>query len=214
MPRPNKRPRLEQSTEITSKAEKSPLKKGQEKEKDEGDAQLDEFMQVMQSRAKKGPSWKDAEVPAATASSSSSPTKPEAAAPEDDKGSASDAPRVDEPASDMDWLKRHVKSSLDISESADKQFVQSDDEMEGSAEASKSTPRDEARNTILLTGRLFLRNLAFACTEDELLELFKPFGEVSQVSYSFHAVRRFSHVFGMTNLDRDIRVSTMLIPIK
>lgn len=45
----------------------------------------------------------------------------------------------------------------------------------------QSSPADETKNAILETGRLFLRNLAFSCTEDELLELFSPFGQVSQV---------------------------------
>lgn len=36
--------------------------------------------------------------------------------------------------------------------------------------------------TILQTGRLFLRNLAFSCTKDELQELFERFGTISQVS--------------------------------
>jgi RNA recognition motif-containing protein len=41
--------------------------------------------------------------------------------------------------------------------------------------------QDPAAATILQTSRLFLRNLTFTCTEDDLMELFKPFGEVSQV---------------------------------
>lgn len=36
--------------------------------------------------------------------------------------------------------------------------------------------------TILQTARLFLRNLAFASSEDELRELFERHGEVTQVS--------------------------------
>lgn len=43
-------------------------------------------------------------------------------------------------------------------------------------------PPDPVKATILETSRLFLRNLAFSCTEDELRELCEPHGTVSQVS--------------------------------
>jgi RNA recognition motif-containing protein len=43
-------------------------------------------------------------------------------------------------------------------------------------------PEDPTKETILQTSRLFLRNLAFSCTDTDLLELCRPFGEVSQVS--------------------------------
>lgn len=37
------------------------------------------------------------------------------------------------------------------------------------------------KETVLQTSRLFIRNLAFSCTDEELAELFRPFGEISQV---------------------------------
>jgi multiple RNA-binding domain-containing protein 1 len=40
---------------------------------------------------------------------------------------------------------------------------------------------DPMRATILRTSRLFLRNLAFSCTEADLEEHFRRFGDVSQV---------------------------------
>src|ERR1700689_4452738 len=43
---------------------------------------------------------------------------------------------------------------------------------------------DPIKETILQTSRLFLRNLAFSCTDADLLGLCQPFGEVSQVSFS------------------------------
>ena len=43
--------------------------------------------------------------------------------------------------------------------------------------------KDDTKETILQTSRLFVRNLAFSCTDEELAELFKPFGEISQVSF-------------------------------
>ena len=44
-------------------------------------------------------------------------------------------------------------------------------------------PKDPTKETILQTSRLFLRNLAFTCTESDLMDLFKRFGEISQVSH-------------------------------
>lgn len=40
---------------------------------------------------------------------------------------------------------------------------------------------DIIKDTILQTARLFIRNLAFSCTEEELGDLFRPFGEIAQV---------------------------------
>ncbi|KAF8549405.1 hypothetical protein OG21DRAFT_1470054 [Imleria badia] len=40
---------------------------------------------------------------------------------------------------------------------------------------------DSVKETIQQTSRLFLRNLAFSCTDDDLLALFRPFGEIAQV---------------------------------
>ena len=166
----------------------------------------------MQPRSKKGPSWRDSDAlpaPSAKASSSTSQAKSSDKGDVDDE--TPDAPPESEATSDMDWLKRHMKSSLDISESANKDFVQSDEEMEGAAEEPpKSTPQDDTKNIILQTGRLFLRNLAFTCTDEELLDLFKPFGEVAQVSINFHFLGDLL-ALGMTNLDRDIRASAVLI---
>jgi RNA recognition motif-containing protein len=62
------------------------------------------------------------------------------------------------------------------------------------------------KNAILQTGRLFLRNLSFTCTEDELLELFKPFGEISQVSIlSMNPSATTMVVDVMTVMNRDSR---------
>ena len=45
------------------------------------------------------------------------------------------------------------------------------------------TPEDDASSSILQSGRLFLRNLAFACTEEEIQELFAPYGHIAQVRF-------------------------------
>ena len=64
-------------------------------------------------------------------------------------------------------------------------------------------PNDDTKETILRTSRLFVRNLAFSCTDEELAVLFKPFGEISQVSFlSFLIFREhfFSSVFRSMHL--------------
>ncbi|KAI0706720.1 hypothetical protein C8T65DRAFT_651773 [Cerioporus squamosus] len=197
-PRPNKRPRLgpypdevENHSKPTKKSTASTdAQKGARHELE------DEFMQVMQPRTKKGPSWKDDEPtpaasgsgpPDAAASSSSSKSqksrkgKEKVVATSEDDSAAQQEP---ESVSDLDWLRRHTtKLDTDVGE---KVFEQSEDEsMDGDddedATDAQEPPPDPTKSTILQTSRLFLRNLAFSCTEDELRELFQAHGDVSQV---------------------------------
>ncbi|EKM52462.1 uncharacterized protein PHACADRAFT_126290 [Phanerochaete carnosa HHB-10118-sp] len=202
-PRPNKRSRLEGPPsegkpvkDKVSKEKAKPSTKG--RGRDNKDERLEEFMQVMQPR--KGPSWKDVDtVPSADAQGVASTSKVRMqgrSAKEDEEPSDADV-SGGEPASDVDWLKRHMKPSLTLSESADMVFDQSDTEMDQLSETpAKSSPEDEAKSTILRTGRLFLRNLAFTCTEDELLGLFQPFGEVSQTHIPLDSITKTSKGLG------------------
>ncbi|KAL5105107.1 putative RNA-binding protein 19 [Taenia crassiceps] len=48
-----------------------------------------------------------------------------------------------------------------------------------------TVPVEKLRSEIKETGRLFVRNLAYDCTEAELLELFSSFGTVSEIHLSF-----------------------------
>ena len=73
-----------------------------------------------------------------------------------------------------------MSKNVDVVEKA---FEQSDNEEEPHAPAVKDPPKDDAKETILQTSRLFVRNLSFSCTDEELADLFKPFGEISQVSF-------------------------------
>jgi len=50
-------------------------------------------------------------------------------------------------------------------------------------EADPSFARVQPKDLILETGRLFLRNLAFSCSDTDLTTLMAPFGPVSSVSY-------------------------------
>lgn len=87
---------------------------------------------MMQPRSKKGPSWKDVDdTPAPTAKDASSSKSKALAPPTPDDAESADPPPTDDAASDMDWLKRHMKSSLEIADpTAEKKFSQSDDEMD------------------------------------------------------------------------------------
>jgi RNA recognition motif-containing protein len=49
---------------------------------------------------------------------------------------------------------------------------------------------DSTEATILETSRLFVRNLTFSCTEQELQELFSKYGHVSQVR-TLHSILAF-----------------------
>lgn len=79
---------------------------------------------------------------------------------------------------DMEWMRQRMKEGVVDADSPEKIFEQSDSEEESQG---VSEERDPTEETILLTARLFVRNLTFTCTEEELRPLFQPFGVVSQV---------------------------------
>ncbi|KAH7098273.1 RNA-binding domain-containing protein [Auriculariales sp. MPI-PUGE-AT-0066] len=141
-PRPNKRPRLA----------------GQKK------CQLDAFLQVMQSRTKKGKAWSNEDPsPITCEGSSHSPA----------------ATRM----SDLEWMRQRMRKT--VLDETDKAFEQSDDEQDPpEASTSKRTldaEEDPTPTDATSTARLFIRNLPYTCTEDELREHFSQQGSVSQV---------------------------------
>ncbi|TFK67242.1 hypothetical protein BDN72DRAFT_771006 [Pluteus cervinus] len=175
-PRPNKRPRLgPASNEQVLAHPPQPVSEQDANAKSKDDRQLDRFLEVMQPRNKNGPSWaNDANtvVKPAVAPAESSETQP--SNPEDEPTDS---------ISDLDWMRRHTKKGVEEEEKA---FEQSDDEMGGGAktDANGIVPElsaDPTKRGILETGRLFLRNLAFSCSDADLLELFKPYGDIAQV---------------------------------
>ncbi|XP_042520467.1 multiple RNA-binding domain-containing protein 1 isoform X2 [Macadamia integrifolia] len=116
----------------------------------------------------------------------------------------------DEVVSDMDYFKSRVKRQWSDSESDDDSPIEKDDQgskesdMEEQCDANQNeAPKDkvkkeassensdgegdlssrlkDAREEVLETGRLFVRNLPYSATEDDLAELFSKFGNVSQV---------------------------------
>ncbi|KAJ7248475.1 hypothetical protein C8J57DRAFT_1358341 [Mycena rebaudengoi] len=177
-PRPNKRPRLGPSpSEVT--AQPVPSATPLPVEKSAGDSQLDEYLKVMQPRGNKGRTWANEAAPVEPVVSVEPPVE--------DVDMEREPPR-EEGLSDLDWMKRHMSKNADIVEKA---FEQSGDEADEpqlktfaappAAPAAAEPPKDPTKETILQTSRLFVRNLAFSCTNEELLDFFSPFGDVSQV---------------------------------
>ncbi|KAF9064872.1 hypothetical protein BDP27DRAFT_1425381 [Rhodocollybia butyracea] len=173
-PRPNKRPRLD-ATAIEDAPSKLPKKTksspeaGEKSSKSKKDSQLDEFLEVM--HTVKGPSWANEAQPKA----STSAIKLDEPAP-----MVVDEP-VPEDVSDMEWMRRRMTEKTDLGEKA---YIQSDDE-EDDKEVTQIQPTEEPKDpteaSILQTSRLFVRNLAFSCSDSELSTHFGQFGELSQV---------------------------------
>ncbi|TFK32942.1 RNA-binding domain-containing protein [Crucibulum laeve] len=182
-PRPNKRPRLgpspsDDQAPVTSSSSSKKQKTAPDadaKSKSKSNKQLDEFLEVMQT--KKGPSWAN-EVHSEPVLPTPEPAADVAMADaEEEEDTAAQAGM-----SDMEWMKQRMSANADKIEKA---FEQGDEDpvMEETEKppAPPAEPKDPTKETILQTSRLFLRNLAFSCTDADLLELFKPFGEISQV---------------------------------
>ncbi|KAG8974357.1 Multiple RNA-binding domain-containing protein 1 [Tulasnella sp. 425] len=103
--------------------------------------------------------------------------------------------------SDMEWLKSRMKnaSTMVIPEDSDEKIFQQSDEDDGEVAQDKlggkllrkadelpslSTEEAELRRTtehILSTGRLFLRNLTYSCSEEDLRSVFGNYGEIEQI---------------------------------
>ena len=85
-------------------------------------------------------------------------------------------------------MKQRMSKNVDVIEKA---FEQSDGEGEPENH-NKDEGEPEVHNKEI--SRLFVRNLAFSCTDEELADLFKPFGEISQVSFFFISYRTYFFV--------------------
>lgn len=139
----------------------------------------------MQPKSRKGPSWADA--PEAPEDAATQSKKSDHQAKSDVEKSQPVEEEQPEGLSDMEWLRMRMKQDVEPA-TPEKVFEQSDDEEMDAEDAPVPEQKEEERSdptkeTILQTARLFVRNLAFACTEDELRELFRPFGEISQVRH-------------------------------
>lgn len=139
-PRPNKRPRLGPSPVEVEEPKVAKKSSSKDKSQGAGDALATEFLQVMQPRSQKGPSWKDeefAQEPVASSSTSANPADKPLKKSKKSKIQADQADGVTEdqepvtstePVSDLDWLKRHTKTAVADVEATAKAFEQSDDE--------------------------------------------------------------------------------------
>jgi multiple RNA-binding domain-containing protein 1 len=181
-PRPNKRQRLvtpsaEHSATLTCKKTKTPNRKSNSDDSPvviaREDANFEEFMEVMQSKAKKVVTWADQ---ADSFPSSSKKGKVPAT-----QQRLQDPPQVDvqRDLTDMEWMRQRMKEGIEGVAGPERAPEQS-----GSEEQDQKISEEEhqTEETILRTGRLFVRNLTFICTEDELRGLFQSFGAISQVS--------------------------------
>lgn len=180
-PRPNKRRRLATSpTEHGATLAHRRPKSNRKSDPDAPpavikgkDASLEEFLEVMQSKATKGVASVDQADPL-----SSSSKKDKAPATQRMLQDPSEA-EVQRDLTDMEWMRQRMKGGVEDVASPEKAFEQSDTDEQDLKISEKKDPTEE---TILHTARLFVRNLTFTCTEEELRELFQSFGIVSQVS--------------------------------
>jgi multiple RNA-binding domain-containing protein 1 len=107
VPRPNKRPRLDPSpVDVDHKVTTMQPTRSSK------DAQLEEYLDVMQSRAKKGPSWKDSAAEDRSMSVQKTQNKPNMQSKLVE--TSGDDIIESSLSSDLDWLKQHTKPSLDL----------------------------------------------------------------------------------------------------
>lgn len=143
--RPNKRPRLgllanDQPKKVDSptdgegsKEAKNPVDKTEVKGKKA--AQLDEFLEVMQPRTKKGRSWANEDNVApnaeiqAESSTAASKVKSKNKAPEDTRQVSEDPGQEQQDLDDIEWMKRRMTKALDVEvEAVEEKAFQQDDE--------------------------------------------------------------------------------------
>ncbi|KAF4623126.1 hypothetical protein D9613_002318 [Agrocybe pediades] len=209
-PRPHKRRRVDtDAPENIASTSTSNVKDTTSPKKQ--DKNLDEFMKVM--KPKKGPAWANEEqvepIPV--------PQEPEVVKDVQPEG-----------LSDLEWMRQRMSNAVDKEERV---FEQDDDEPMAprlaltAAEpapplSAPAEPIDATKETILQTARLFVRNLAFTCTDEELSELFSPFGHIAQGHQTFGNVDPLESdsnylvcfsLFKDVKQYRDIRPSGMLI---
>lgn len=189
-PRPNKRARLgpspherEDTQQKKTKKEKKDKESAEKPAEKKGKSDLDEYLKLSKSRSL--PAWANEEAPLASATSLPVQPQEEEQAPEKDvEMQVDEEPKETTELSDLEWMRRHTaKSSENPGVAPDKspEDVPSVQQVPAVTEAKDTTPpSDDPVQTIRRTCRLFLRNLAYSCTEDELLELVSPFGTIKQ----------------------------------
>ncbi|KAH9476672.1 Multiple RNA-binding domain-containing protein 1 [Psilocybe cubensis] len=181
-PRPRKRQRLDPSTSHSDSTTPSSVTKDQ-KSPMKSDKNREEFMKLMEK--KKGPAWAN-EAATPVPIMPAEPTPSVVPAPEDTEAQGA--------ISDVEWMRQRMSAAV-VDEVVEERVFEQDEEDGGKpvnatesqkqgtqpATADASKPVDPTKETILQTARLFVRNLAFSCTDEELRELFEPFGQISQI---------------------------------
>ncbi|PPQ82773.1 hypothetical protein CVT25_009268 [Psilocybe cyanescens] len=182
-PRPRKRPRLDPDTRLSGSnaaSASSPKSKDSSTQTPaKGDKQREEFMKIMEK--KKGPAWANEAAPAPVPAAVPADSAATVPADEDDS-------QAQGTMSDLEWMRQRMSAAVDVEE----RVFEQDEEDGGQPEkktvtasvpitVDASQPVDPTKETILQTSRLFVRNLAFSCTDEELAELFRPFGQISQI---------------------------------
>ncbi len=131
-PRPNKRPRLGPSpAESVSRAKEKASRTTKNGPKVSGDLRFEEFAKAIRPRTQKGPSWANEDsVP--SASTSKAPPKASKLRSKPLVGNSFEGPAGDEAnaggLSDLDWLKRHTKSSENDAIGQQEQLYEQSDE--------------------------------------------------------------------------------------
>ncbi|KDQ19881.1 hypothetical protein BOTBODRAFT_152433 [Botryobasidium botryosum FD-172 SS1] len=184
--RPAKRPRLSPPPPSSS----STIKPAPEKPTKKDDKILSEFMQTMlPGKASTNPHGEGLLDPSSPNLQPKQSKRESKAKKEKQKPAPADAAEPEpEPASDLDWLKQRMSKGIK-SLSLDDGELHLDEEDQDEATVKDEAPSEvppvdplqTTRDLILSTSRLFLRNLAFSCTESDLSEAFHSFGEITQV---------------------------------
>ncbi|KAK9064342.1 hypothetical protein SSX86_015723 [Deinandra increscens subsp. villosa] len=209
MPRPWSRHSLKKQEKSPVKKKKSvnsisstkKVTSGVKIDTENGDLQFQEFLQVMQPRTK-SKLWSNDMLEATQEKDSNKQVQGEGEGKKNSNSKSANLNEInDKPVSDMDYFKSRVKkdwSDSDIDDDGDIRVVDNDDLKERQiihpdthdAEiVDKSNEKDdvdepssslEDEDDVLQTGRLYVRNLPYTATEDDLHELFSKFGTVSQ----------------------------------
>ncbi|QRW14958.1 RNA recognition motif protein [Ceratobasidium sp. AG-Ba] len=172
-----------------------------------------EFMDAFAPRAK-GRSWLDNDTPAtANTIDLSTPevnksTEAQSSAESDPDEDRDDISQDVQPPmmSDLDWMRSRMRKDLD----ADKVFTQDDEDMDEAPEQTRDVdvqghPAGEPEENALAmqTRRLFLRNLAYVCTEEDIRVEFSRFGAIEQIHIPLTAERTPKGLAYVTFIDVD-----------
>ncbi|KAF5811229.1 putative RNA recognition motif domain, nucleotide-binding alpha-beta plait domain superfamily [Helianthus annuus] len=199
MPRPWSRHSLKKQEKPTMEKKesvKSSKKVTSEPKNDteNGDLQFQEFLQVMQPRTK-SKLWSNDMLEATQEKDGNKKVQLKEGKPKLNSESDKVNEIGDKSLSDMDYFKSRVKKDWSDSDADDVEEAENDDddgEIEKIDDMNPENPNEtddvdepssslEDEDDVLQTGRLFVRNLPYTASEDDLREHFSKFGSVSEV---------------------------------